>query len=380
MSDVGQGGGTVAEERLAGARRPLPSATTLPSEAFTSPDVYQAEVEKLFFGGWLCVGRADQVPEPGDFFTLDLLEERLLVVRGEDGRVRVLSRVCRHRAAEVVSGKGRARTFQCPYHAWTYATDGRLLGAPLMDGAEGFDPASCRLPEYTSELWEGFLFVNLDGRAAPLGPALAPLSEMLARYRMAELVAVESAVFDSPWNWKVLVDNFMEAYHHIAIHRDTLEPIFPARLSHTPDNEGPYSVLVMPGREDGGETGESRLPLVGPLDEVEQRQLVAAVVYPFHLFAPNAQFLTWYQILPDGWDRFTLRIYTCFPRAVLADSALAPIVKSVQDITTHVHQQDIGACDAVWAGLRSRSFEPGRLSPLEKPIWQFNQWWLQRMG
>ena len=380
MSDETQD--LLAAGRLAGARQPLEKASTLPAEAFTSPAVYERECERIFSREWLCAGRADQIPEPGDYLTLDLPGEKLVVVRDLDGEIRALSRICRHRAAELVTGKGNARSFQCPYHAWTYRLDGRLLGAPLMEGAEGFDRESCRLPEIRSELWEGWIFVNLDPDAAPLGPRLAPLSKLLAGYRMSEMVAVETAVFDSPFNWKVLVDNFMEAYHHIAIHRDTFEPIFPARLSHAPDNEGPYSVLLMPAKDAALEADESpvgALPRLGTLEEAEERRLVAAAVFPFHLFAPTAESLTWYQLVPGTWDRFTLRIHSCFPRETLENPAYREAVEGLQAFIKVVHHQDIEACEAAWAGLRSRSFESGRLSLLEKPIWQFNQWWIECM-
>jgi phenylpropionate dioxygenase-like ring-hydroxylating dioxygenase large terminal subunit len=116
-----------------------------------------------------------------------------------------------------------------------------------MDAAERYDRSSCRLPELRSELWEGWIFVNFDADAEPLAPKLRPLAALLAPYRMADPVAVETAVFDSPLNWKVLLDNFMEAHHHIGVHRETFEPLFPAASSYAPDNEGPYSLLVMPG-------------------------------------------------------------------------------------------------------------------------------------
>ncbi len=353
-------------EGVARARRPLSEASTLPAEAFTSPELYQRETEQLFSREWLCAGRVDQVPEPGDYMALDLLGDLLVVVRGKDGVVRVLSRVCRHRAAELVQGAGNARSFQCPYHRWTFQLDGQLIGAPHMDGAD-FDRTGCRLPEIRSEIWEGWIFVNFDDNAEPLGPRLAPLSALLAPYRMADLVAVETATFDSPFNWKVLTDNFMEAYHHIGTHRDTLEPMLPGAHSHTPDSEGLYSVLFMPDVE-GNDPAETTAG-----------GLVAATVFPFHLFAPSEHSMAWYQLLPETYDRFTLRVFTCFPREVLDDPAEREGVEGLQAFTRTVHLQDIEACETTWSGLGARSFESGPLCPLEKPIWQFNQWWLDRM-
>ena len=368
----------LSPSRLAGARRPLPQATTLPADAFTSPSVYGAEFERIFEREWLCAGRVDQIPDRGDYFTLDLLGEKLVVVRDRNETIRVMSRICRHRAAELVRGAGNARSFQCPYHAWTFGTDGRLIGAPMMDGAEGFDRKTCRLPEIRSEVWEGWIFVNFDAEAAPLGPQLAPLSKQLSGCSMSEMVAIETATYDSRFNWKVLVDNFMEAYHHIATHRDTLEQAFPGEQSYSPDNQGPYSVLVMPDRATTpSPLGD--LPRVQAGDAQNAGPLVAAVVYPFHLFAPTPESLTWYQLLPHGHDRFTLKIFSCFPRDVLQDPAHAAAVEGLQTFTKVIHEQDIQACEAVWAGLASRTFDTGPLCPLEKPIWQFNQWWTERM-
>jgi phenylpropionate dioxygenase-like ring-hydroxylating dioxygenase large terminal subunit len=367
--------------RFAGARQPLGEASTLPAEAFTSPAVYEREIERIFLKEWLCAGRVDQVAKAGDYFTLDLLGDKLVIVRGTDEEIRVLSRICRHRAAEVVKGAGNARSFQCPYHAWTYRLDGMLQGAPLMDERTAFDRDNCRLPQIRSEIWEGWIFVNFDPDADPLGPQLAPLSKFLANYPMSEMVAIETATFDSPYNWKVLMDNFMEAYHHIATHRQTLEPLFPGKLSSTPDNEGPYSLLLMPDKnqEASSEKAEPLFPEVGDLDEDEARRLTVGAIFPSHLFAPAAGNLTWYQILPEAVDRFTLRIFACFPGKTLDDEKHADLVKGFQEYLKIIHNEDIGACEAVWAGLDSRSFEAGPLSHLEKPIWQFNQWWMDRM-
>ncbi len=364
---------------LASARRPLERATTLPSQAYTSPALFERETDRILRREWLCIGRADQVPNPGDYYTLDLLGEKLVVTRDKSGEIRVLSRICVHRGAEIVSGRGSAPSLRCPYHSWTYALDGKLLGAPLMDRVEDFVASKCGLPVIRAEVWEGWLFANFDPKAPPLGPQVAPMAKLLANYRMSDMVATEPLIFDSGFNWKVLVDNFMEAYHHIAIHRSLLEPLFPARLSHVPDNEGPYSVLVMPTDKEQPAPAIGNLPPHGALEDWQERSLVAAVVFPFHLFAPGAETLTWYQLIPQTVDRFELRIHLCAPRTTLDDPQFAESLTSFREVLGVVHQQDIGACEAVWSGLGSRSFEAGRLSHLERSIWQFNQWWIARM-
>lgn len=369
----------ISPDGLARARRPLEEAWTLPAEAYTSPAVFERETERVLRKEWLCIGRADQVSSPGDFFTLDLLGDKLVVTRDKDGDIHVLSRICVHRGAEIVSERGNAPSLRCPYHYWTYGLDGELLGAPLMDDAPNFDRASCRLPEVRCEVWEGWIFANFDSGAAPLGPQLAPMTAQFASYGMGDMVvAGEPLVFDSPFNWKILVDNFMEAYHHIAIHRDTLEPVFPGKLSYVPDNDGPYSVLVMPAAE--GPVGDiAGLPAHGTLEKWQSESLVAAVVFPFHLFVPASGTLTWFQLIPASVDRFELRIHLCAPPSTVDDPQFAEGLGGALELLRAIHHQDIGACEAVWAGLNARSYDSGPLSPFERSIWQFNQWWIERM-
>jgi phenylpropionate dioxygenase-like ring-hydroxylating dioxygenase large terminal subunit len=365
----------LSPERLAGARLPLEKATTLPVEAYTSDEIYDREVRRLFHKEWICAGRVDQIPAHGDYFTIDLLGHKLVVVRDSDDDVRVLSRICRHRFAEIVHGTGNTRSFQCPYHSWTYRLDGALVGAPMMEEVD-FDRAGCRLPETRSEVWEGWIFVTLDAHAPPLSPRLAPLSKLLARYRIGDLVATQPAVYESPFNWKILVDNFMESYHHIAVHRDTLEPVFPARQSFVADSEGPYSVLRMPSVIEASPGG---LPQIEGLEGWQRNELVAIVVYPFHLFALSSQSMSWYQILPGDVGCFELRIHTCFPRETLEDPAHTGACQALHEFTQIVHAQDIKACETVWQGVNSAGTPPGRLHRLEGAIWQQNQWWIERM-
>ena len=355
----------LSPQDLESVRKPLTEASALPAEAYRSSEIWDLERERIFRREWLCVGRVEQVPEPGDYVALDLDAEPVVLVRDLEGRVRVLSRVCRHRWTSVVEGSGNRRSFQCPYHLWTYGLDGRLIGAPEMQQASGFDRSACSLPALPIEVWEGFVFASLDPQAAPLTPELAGLTELLAGYSGVSYQAVEPLVYDSPWNWKVMVDNFMESYHHVGVHHDTLEPLFPGARTFSLDSDGPWSVLRMPTRD-------TREVKPGAPDPSE---LVACVIWPHHLFAFSPNALVWYQLLVDAVDHFTLKIHLCVPTGASADAVQAQLAT-----VDAVHQQDITACQAVQRGLASRLARPGRLSHLEKSLWQFNQWWCDRIA
>ena len=200
----------------------------MPGAFYTSQDQFDHEARTVLRNGWHCLGRVDEVPEPGDFFTVQLLNEPLLVVRGDDGTIRVLANVCRHRGMPLAEGRGNTKRFVCSYHAWMYGRDGALLRAPRMENA-GFDAKSCKLPEHSVQLWNGFIYVNLTPGAVPFEHL--DLDAMLAPYETEEFRLVHVAEEEWQTNWKCLVENFMEGYHLSVVHPTTLHGYTPTGLS-----------------------------------------------------------------------------------------------------------------------------------------------------
>jgi nitrite reductase/ring-hydroxylating ferredoxin subunit len=361
----------------------LAHASTLPPRAYTDPAVWVRETDAIFRRDWVCVARADQAPNPGDYVAVDLLDQPVIVIRGDDGTIRALSNVCLHRAMPLVSGTGSARWIVCPYHQWSYARDGALHTAPLMDGAADFDIEQCRLPELAVEEWQGFVFVSMDADAAPLAPRLAPLADRLAPYGLARLVIADTIEFDSPWNWKLLVENFMEAYHHIGPHRDTFQVSNPAKDSFVVDNEGaPWSLLCMPGVSGPDQQhadGPSDLPPLAGVDPDRRADLLAACVYPTLLFAVTGTLATWYEVVAHSHDRMTLRIHLLLEPEVAADPDVVAALPMIREGLSWIHGEDIPVNEGPWRGLHAPLATQGRLSPYEAAIWQFNQYWAARV-
>jgi phenylpropionate dioxygenase-like ring-hydroxylating dioxygenase large terminal subunit len=216
---------------------------------------------------------------------------------------------------------------------------------------------------------------NLDPDAAPFAPQVEGLRAHFASYGLADMVVARTLTYESGWNWKVLVENFMEAYHHIGPHAQTFEPIFHARDSSVPDADGPWSILRMPPAEPHA----SPEALVQGLRPDQQGALFAAVAYPHFMFAPHDNGLAWYQLFPEEAGRLTLKIHVCVPAHARELADYEAIVDASAAFTDHVHQEDIAANDLVWRGLNSPLTRQGRLSPLERAIWQMNRWWLQAM-
>jgi phenylpropionate dioxygenase-like ring-hydroxylating dioxygenase large terminal subunit len=357
---------------------PLEQASALPAQYYTDPEMYRLEEEVIFRRGWIPVGRIDQVENPGDFFTFDLVGTPLIIVRGKDGVLRALSASCLHRFMPVAGGAGTRSSFQCPYHLWTYGLDGQLIGAPEMEGAEGFEIKECRLPQALLEIWEGFIFVNLDENAAPLAPQIHTLTERLAPYRLSEMRTAAILDYESDWNWKVMIENGVESYHHLGIHPDTLQPFFPAQITSHDDNDGPWIYHRIPTKDRTPLPSQFPVPDDMPADQ--RSELTVVSVFPLLLIALQPDEMNYMQIIPQAHDRHLVRWWICHRPDALDNPGYADKVAGSKAILDAIHKQDIDACRAVWKGVQSKYAQPGRLSHLEKGVWQFNEWMKEQIA
>ena len=188
---------------------------TLPFEWYSDPAVLRLEQERIFRRSWQYAGRADQVAEPGAFFTCAAGDVPIVIVRDRERRLRAFVNVCRHRGSLVCEGEGRRETLQCPNHAWTYDLDGSLRAAPRSDREPGFDRSELGLVPVGAEEWGPFVFVNPDADASPLADVLGELPELLAAagLDLGSLRFLRRSRSGYDANWKVCCENFLECYH-----------------------------------------------------------------------------------------------------------------------------------------------------------------------
>jgi phenylpropionate dioxygenase-like ring-hydroxylating dioxygenase large terminal subunit len=376
-------------EEIASSR--ADSWRSLPPAAFQSQALYELETEHLFYRGWVLVGRVDQVKEPGDYLCFDVLDEPIVVVRDLDSKLRVLSRVCRHRWMHVCASHGNTHAFVCPYHAWTYGLDGRLRHAPEMDATPGFDPANTRLPELRAEIWEGFIFVNVSADAPALSETLSLAREQLAAYDLQNWVTVRSIdLGENPWDWKVFMDNG-EIYHHLMLHRDTVEPRSPASLSVASENDGGYFLLHGPAdpsvlitAEDGRPMMPSYLRPVGtwsPSRLTPLQRTSATYFYPY----PNYVIVLWvnvgvfFRVTPLAAGRCHIRADYMVPKELAAHPDLENAMDQAVAAFSQVHREDARACTAVQKAVGSRFAEQASLSHIEDFNLAFARWYAGKM-
>lgn len=331
-------------------------ATTLPTAAYLDDQVFDDEVRHVLRPGWYPVARSNDIADPGSFRSVDVLGDPLVVTRDSDGTVHVLSRVCRHRAMPVAEGSGKAKSFSCPYHLWRYGLDGKFLAAPGMEHSKAFNPQTCNLPSIRHEEWEGWIFANLSGDAAPLAPQLSPLTERLKGIQAADLVTIGVLEFESPWNWKVMVENFLESYHHIGTHTETLQQTNPGLGTYCSDLDGAFTVLENPEKDN------------------EADPFIVANVFPLGLmFFSEGDVCTggWFEFSDLEKDRFFLRIHLFLPKQFAQDKAITDMYL---DRIRAVHTEDIEACMGIQKGLKSAFYQTGPMSHLENCNWRFHRY------
>jgi phenylpropionate dioxygenase-like ring-hydroxylating dioxygenase large terminal subunit len=354
--------------------------------------VYALEQERIFRRDWSCVGHVDQLRRPGDWRKADLAGEPLVVTRDAAGALHALSRVCRHRSLDLLCGSeaacGNAAQLECPYHLWSYALDGRLLGAPEMRGATGFERKSVRLPEFPLEVWQGYIFVCLDPGARPLAPRLRELEALLGAVDMSDWrIAGTLPWGEQPVNWKVAMENAVECYHHLGTHRATLQPLWPANrtvVDETSSAEFTFGRLVTSehaaaGVEDGYPIQPLLLPPLPGLSPRQRSETRIAGVFPMFFLALAPDSATWFQWRPTGPESHHVDIHVLVPPASLEAPGFEEGLKAQLEALAAIQAEDARTNAGVQTGLRSRFAAPGRLSLLERPLWQLQRYLAERL-
>lgn len=356
------------------AELPAEDARAMPALYYTSPAFLNAEIDEVFRRDWMCIGHVGELAKPGEFFTTDLLGEQLLATHGNDGVIRVLSNVCRHRGNRVAEGRGNATKFICSYHTWTYDTAGALKAAPLMKRQRSFDQSKCGLPEFASEVWKGWLFVNLDGTAAPLAPKIEGLGEVIANYHQEDrhLVFMEEDVWNC--NWKALFENFMEGYHLSATHLTTLHPVTPTKLCRKMvSGEGwtGYHACYDPDYP-------PREPFHPDLNEFERNNSPMYGVYPNLMVGMGTDFTLFMIIRPDGPERVRIR----WGVTGQEDASDAEATRNYVSLCRSFNTEDKEKLETLQLAMQTRGFDGGPLAPddFEGTIWDFIQYMAARMG
>jgi choline monooxygenase len=336
----------------------LECASTLSSRFYLDASVLAEEKRNVFARTWQLVGNAAQVVEAGQYFTATIADEPVLVVRGNDGVLRAMSNVCRHRAGPIARGEGKRPVLQCGYHGWTYSLDGRLSVTPEFDGVQDFDRASCVLPRFQVEVWNELVFVNLDPNAESLAAFLGELLEDMPPHDYRGFRLAHRKTWELECNWKVYVDNYLEGYHIPIVHPGLFRELDYAQ--YRTDVKRNYSIQVAPTRSDHSSTGRIR-----GADDVRYFWIFPNLM--LNVYADN---FSTNLIVPLGPNRTA----TLFDWYFKDPDSVRPQIEETVAFSDEIQIEDVDICEAVQRGLRSSTYDAGRYSPKrENGVHHFHQ-------
>ncbi|MGH9258306.1 MAG: aromatic ring-hydroxylating oxygenase subunit alpha [Acidimicrobiales bacterium] len=357
-------------------------ARTMSGEYYTSPEIYATERVRLGERCWFCVGRADALAEPGTYVLAAVAGESVVLVRDKKGTLRAFFNVCRHRGTRLLEAeRGRlSETIQCPYHAWTYALDGRLIGAPHMNEIERFDKRDYPLHQAALAEWEGFLFVSVARAPEPLAGVLAPLVGRFGRFNLPRLASFRRVEYDVRANWKLVFQNFCECLHCPIIHPE-LARVLPYTSGANDLVEGPFLggyLLIAEPHASATFTGRACGVPLGDLGPEDRRRAYYYTIFPNLMLSIHPDYAVYYTVWPEAVDRTRIVCEWLVHPDTLARPELDP-EDAVQFWDT-TNRQDWHISELSQAGIASRVYAPGPYSPRESVPAAWDRAYLEFMG
>lgn len=363
---------------------PRPIVRSLPGRYYADPGIYQRERDRIFARLWIYGGHIDQLAEPGSILNPTIADESILIVRGQDREIRAFYNVCPHRGARLATGDNAQCTklLQCPYHAWSFALDGRLAASPMLDDLEarGFDRSAYGLRPIAVDVWHGMIWINLDAAPPPLAPQLQASVESrfgdaptFERYTLESLRHVAARDYVVATNWKLVIENFMECTHCGPMHPDLVRLVPAFRTGKASYHNGGQGVMLAPGAEAFSMSEQARYPRLSGLLVEDMRRFHAFVIRPNVMMVLVHDHVVVFRLLPLGPDRTHIRCQWLFDPAAVAPPYFDP--SDAVTLFDTVNRQDWEVLEQTQAAMGSRAFEHGGiLGPSEEHLREFDDY------
>jgi Rieske 2Fe-2S family protein len=386
-------------------------AKTLPQKYFVSAEVFAQEQAKIFSRHWLLVGHQTQIPKAGDYLLQQVTGESLIIIRDKSGKIHGFFNVCRHRGTRLRENNiGHLSAIQCPYHAWTYALDGRLIGAPHMDEVPGFDKADYSLHQVNLGVWDGFIFVNLadfltsilshprssalTGAAHPSLPTgerrerrtegdhesleewFAPLNGKFSHWNMPILRPAKRIEYDVKANWKLMFENYSECYHCPGVH-PMLSKVSPYDSAENDLHEGPFLggfMKINPGKS---------LTMSGDtcalaIEKENTERVFYYSIFPNMLLSMHPEYVMVHQLWPQSPERTLIVCDWLFHRDAFGRKDFKP--EDAIEFWDMTNKQDWHVCELSQQGIASRAYQPGPYSSRESIPAAWDEYYLRIMN
>jgi glycine betaine catabolism A len=360
----------------------ISGAMTLSGSFYTSPELFRQEQEALFLQRWLCVGREEHISQPGDYFVRTMGTESVVIVRGRDGVVRAFHNVCRHRGTRLCEeGAGHFKNaLRCPYHAWTYALDGRLLAAPSMEEVAGFAAADYPLHPVSLTAWEGFLFLSFAARPEPFETTHAPLLGKFRPYNLPTLRTARRIDYDVRANWKILFENYSECFHCSLVH-PSLVKLSPADSGANDLVSGAFLGGYMEVKAGSGSltlSGKACGLPVGDLGPEDHHRVYYYSLFPNMLLSLHPDYVMVHTLWPQAPNHTRIECAWLFHPDAEAQPGYNP--DDAVGFWDRTNREDWHVCELSQLGIASRAYTPGPYSPRESISAAFDREYLWALG
>jgi choline monooxygenase len=360
-------------EDIKDALAPLQTAKSMPSELYTSPYIFELERKSIFQNNWFFLCRSDQLLKPGDYRTFDTLGGPIFLVRGQDMELRCYANYCRHRGSLLLEGSGNCGArITCPYHAWSYFSDGRLYGCPDMQDAEQFDRREHGLVSLTLDCWAGFVFAHFRNSPPALMEHLGDLPDRFASHQLDQMRCTWTLDLVANCNWKLVLENAMETYHTGTVHRDTLG----AQVQRPIPTQGNWLCMQVLNTKSIGtlDTTIPSFPTIRSLDADARQGTYFTLIHPACQFAVAQDCMWWLNVTPINEARSHIELGGCFPDKTIALSDFSSRATAYEERWERVAREDIGILERQQKALSSILFRPGPLSGRDDMVQATSRW------
>jgi Rieske 2Fe-2S family protein len=331
---------------------------------------------------WIAAGRSAELDRSGAFIRRDVAGASVLIVRGADGAVRAFHNVCRHRGTRICTEAEGAfpGSIQCPYHAWTYGLDGRLVAAPQMDEVEGFDRGDYPLRGVACDTWDGHVFINLSASPASLPEQLGDLPRRFAPWQMQDLRLAHRIEYDVATNWKLVVQNYNECLHCPVIHPLLNRMHHYLAADNVPTTDS-YCGGAM-GFKDGVETlsrdGKRRRAFLPGLGDRERALVNYFAIYPNLLLTLHPDYMMTITIWPQDCGHTKLIAEWHFHPDEMRKPGF--VFEDAVEFWDRTNREDWAISERSYLGISSRGYQPGPYSDRERQLWEFDRFVVNRLS
>ncbi|MBV8196527.1 MAG: aromatic ring-hydroxylating dioxygenase subunit alpha [Candidatus Eremiobacteraeota bacterium] len=342
-------------------------AQSLPRSAYWDSDFFEREQDAIFRGQWIYAGRGDQLESVGAYRVLEIAGESIILIRTENGLAAHLN-FCRHRGSRLLSDQGTVRgAIRCPYHAWAYALDGRLIASPFI-ARDDVPERARRLHGVGVAEWGGFVFLHLafdeaERAGATLAAQLGIVPQRVARYPLAELRTACSLHYDVAANWKVILENYNECYHCAGVHPELCRIVPAFKEAGGRDLDWDRGIEHRDGAWTFTLSGTSDRAPFATLDDEERVRHKGELIYPNLMLSLAADHVASFALVPRGPAQTTIVCDLLFHPDETSKPSFDP--RDASEFWDLVNHQDWHICESVQAGMKSKAFDYGYYAPME---------------